>query len=301
MIFIFSNRNIINNNTWLGDDFNEQGNENMRIAKYVGGINARLNFYEENQAQTLPSEQVIHALEQSDKPCCIFIHGYNQSLQKNIDKCKEIESFGVNVVAFSWPSNPGPAGWVWKLKEYKRARQNATRSSVALERFFDKFNDHVLSSGQISNIQSLVVHSLGNYLFQSFVGGVGFAGQTAFLKNILLHQADVDSLNHEHWADKLIPYSRVMATINETDDVLDVSDIINPDRLGNTLQNLNSAGISYFNFGQLNDADDQHRLWIAPVIDNLNAKLFFTEIFNAKNVKTGHFNYDSGRNCYHVK
>lgn len=301
MIYVFSNRNIINNNSWLGDGFNTAGNDNIRVAKFISGATKKLKFYEETEGGKLPSRQVIDEIEESAKPCCIFIHGFNQSLSKNIGKCEEIESYGVNVIAFSWPSNPGPQQWWWKLKEYKAARQNARRSTVALERFFDKFNDHIEEVGQVNNIQSLVVHSLGNYLFESFISGSGYENQTAFLSNILLHQADVDSCGHQVWADKLTQNSRVMATINETDDILDYSDIINPDRLGNTLGNLNSSVIRYFNFGKLDAADDKHRLWIEPVTNNPNAKLFFQSVFTGRNVATGKLDFDAKRNCFHIE
>ncbi|WP_281559516.1 alpha/beta hydrolase [Thalassomonas sp. RHCl1] len=301
MIYVFSNRNIIKNNSWLGDGFNSEGNENIRVAKYISGSTKKLKFFEENESGILPSRQVINELEESDKPCCIFLHGFNQSLTKNMKKCEEIASYGVNVIAFSWPSNPGPQKWWWKLKEYKAARQNARRSTVALERFFDKFNDYMEETGSITNIQSMVVHSLGNYLLESFVSGRGYEGQTSFLKNILLHQADVDSKGHEIWADKISESSRVMATINETDDVLDFSDIINPDRLGNTLENLNSEVIKYFNFGRLDEADDKHRLWINPVTKTESVKSFFHSVFTGKKVKTGHLAFDYRRNCFHFE
>lgn len=297
MIYVFSNRNIENEN-WLGDEFHSVGNENISVSKYIDG---KLDFYKESESEKLPSMQVIEELEADSKPTCIFIHGFNQSLKKNLKKCEEIESYDVNVIAFSWPSNPGPQQWWGKLKEYRAARQNARRSTVALERFFDKFNNYLETTGQLKRIKSLVVHSLGNYLLQSFVLSLGYENQLGFLKNIMLHQADVDSLGHEIWADKLTENSRVLATINETDDILDYSDIINPDRLGNTLGNLNSKNIMYFNFGKIPEADDEHRLWKPPVSKNQSAKSLFELTFQGKKIITGHLDFDKRRNCYHVK
>ncbi len=300
MIYVFSNRNIVNNN-WLGDSFNTDSNENIRVAKYNSDTDKKLSFYEEIENQTLPSINVLREVESDDKPCCIFIHGFNQSLAKNLKKCEEIESYGVNVLAFSWPSNPGPQRWWWKIKEYKAARQNARRSTVALERFFDILSNYNNTNGGITQIKSMVVHSLGNYLLQSYVTGLGYENQMSFISNILLHQADVDSHNHEKWVDNLAVDCRVMATVNETDNTLDFSDILNPDRLGNTLGNLNSDLIRYFNFGKVHQAEDKHRLWIEPTINNINAKLFFESVFTGKKVKTGHFDYDQGRNCFHIE
>lgn len=300
MIFIFSNRNV-KENRWLGDNFNSNGSDNIRVAKYKPTPSEHLEFIPEVRNEKLPSIKVIEQLENSDKPCCIFIHGFNQSLTKNLKKCKEIESYGVNVIAFSWPSNPGPQKWWWKLKEYKAARQNARRSIIALERFFDKFNDHIENNGELKNIKSLVVHSLGNYLLQSFVSGIGYDKHLSFLKNIMLHQADVNSLGHEKWVDILATDSRVLVTINESDDVLDFSDIINPDRLGNTLGNLNSTKLQYFNFGRIKEARNKHRLWVSPTTRNKNAKELFKSTFQGKKVATDHFAFNRGRNHFNVR
>jgi len=298
MIYVFSNRNILNNN-WLGDNFNSDGNDNIRVAK--AQPDGKLDFYIEHESEIPPSLKVIKEIEKDQKPCCIFVHGFNQDWEKNFKKCKEIESYGVNVIAFSWPSNPGPQQWWGKLKEYRSAQKNARRSTIALERFFDKLSDYHSSTVGIKNIRSLIVHSLGNYLFQSFVSGLGFEQQVRFLNNILLHQADVNSIAHEIWADTLTANCRVLVTINETDDVLDFSDIINPDRLGNTLENLNSNLIKYFNFTSIPQANDKHRLWIPPTTENSNAKAFFVSVFKGKKVRTGHLDFDTRRNCFHIK
>lgn len=311
MIYVFSNRNLINNETWLGDNFNASGNDNLRVARYLPSSNsvasATLDFYDEIDGELLPSIQVFNEVELSDKPCCIFIHGFNQSLEKNMKKCEEIESYGVNVIAFSWPSNPGPQQWYRKLKEYKIARENARRSTIALERFFNKLNDYRIEKIEFKNIKSMMVHSLGNYLFQSFVSGLGYENQTAFLTNILLHQADADNHDHEKWINLLTSNNtsksnntHVMVTINESDDVLDISDLLNPDRLGNTLDNLTSQFITYINFGQLPEAKNKHKLWVNEVVVNDNAKHFFQSVFKGNEVETEHLVFDKNKNCFHI-
>lgn len=318
MIYIFSNRNIINNESWLGDDFNTSGNENLRVARYSNSPNSKatLDFYDEIEGELLPSTRVFNDVELSDKPCCIFIHGFNQSLEKNMKKCEEIESYGVNVIAFSWPSNPGPQQWYRKLKEYKVARENARRSTIALERFFNKLSDYQIEVESFKNIKSMMVHSLGNYLFQSFVSGLGYEHQTTFLNNILLHQADADNHNHEKWIELLIDknlvnshstdnvslntQTNVLVTINESDDALRVSDLLNPDRLGSTLENLTSDVITYINFGQLPEARNKHKLWVDEVIVNDNAKQFFQSVFKGEKVETEHLVFDKNKNCFHI-
>ena len=45
MIYVFSNRNIIKNGTWLGDEFNSESNENLRVAQYTSSPQPKLTFY----------------------------------------------------------------------------------------------------------------------------------------------------------------------------------------------------------------------------------------------------------------
>ena len=40
----------------------------------------------------------------NDKNWVLFVHAYNQSMSKNLEKCTELASNGLNVIAFSWPS-----------------------------------------------------------------------------------------------------------------------------------------------------------------------------------------------------
>lgn len=306
MIYIVTNRNIAqgqNDEKLFGDDFNAAGPEVLRIAEAVYDTGWNLTLLEENMDDIdslEPTYAVFDELFKDTRPCVVFIHGFNQSLEKNLKKCREIESYGVNVLAFSWPSNPGPDFILRKNKEYKRARKNARRSVFALERFFDKLESFVELKGSSGTFKTLAVHSLGNYLAQSFVQNPDFDNQTKVFKNILLHQADVDSMGHEKWVGKLGTNSRVLITINETDNVLDFSDIINPDRLGNTAANLRSDVAKYYDFTDAKGAEDSHRLWHEPASENGNIHVFFTRVFQGKNVKKTGVKYNPLMNAYEV-
>jgi len=306
MIFIVSNRNIVDGRTdehLFGDTFNSQGADVLRVAQanYYDGWNLDLLDEAMDDASIdEPTFQVFERLANDDKPCVVFTHGFNQSLQKNLKKCQEIESYGVNVIAFSWPSNPGPNFILRKVKEYKKARKNARRSAFALERFFDKLTRFVELNEGAGQIKTMLVHSLGNFLTQSFVQSPDFEYQTQVFKNILLHQADVDSQDHHLWVNKLAQGSRVLVTINESDDVLDASDVLNPDRLGNTAANLRSSLVRYYDFSSAHGANDSHKLWHEPAMNNDNIKLFFERAFHGKKVLSTGMEYLADKNCFRV-
>lgn len=321
MIHLVTNRNINGNKTnheMFGDDLSKVGDSVLRVAiaeKPSANTEWKLDLLSEDglsEDTPTPLEKVFAQVANDTKPCVFFIHGFNQSLKKNLSKCKEIEAYGVNVIAFSWPSNPGPEFFMYKVKEYRRAQKNARKSAIALERFFEKLDNYVQEIGNSGQIKTLVVHSLGNYLTQAFVSSLGFENQTSVFKNILLHQADVDSKGHEKWVDKIALNSRVIATINETDDTLDASDIINPDRLGNTAYNLNSKYVKYYNFTNVEEANDEHRLWLKYVDHNIwlndeggaaNNEVisdFFEQIFKGNKVNNSRFQYNSSLNCFEI-
>ena len=304
MIYIVSNRNVVGGRTnelLFGEDLNPEGSEIIRVAKaYFSNHSWELTLLLEN-GPVEPTEQIFDIVDADAKPCVIFIHGFNQSLEKNLKKCREIESYGVNVIAFSWPSNPGPNFILRKIKEYKKAQKNARRSAFALERFFDKLESFTEEKEKQGQIKTLVIHSLGNYLTQAFVQNPGFDQQTKIFKNIILHQADAHTQDHEMWTESLAVQSRVTVTINETDPVLDASDIINPDRLGNTARAFKSQKVKYYDFTDAKNTYLKHRLWAKPADENPNIRDFFKCAFHGKSITQINMDYNSSLNCYEVE
>lgn len=317
MIYVISNRNITNktDHKLFGDGFNSVSFDELRIAKATCNRSNNKDECKEWELELLPensgqpndtSYNVFRELRDAKNPetgkeipCVIFAHGFNQNLEKNLNKAREIEAFGVNVLAFSWPSNPGPP--IRKIKEYRKAQKNARRSAFAFERLMDKLSAFVEEGGKAGALKTLVIHSLGNYLLESFVKNPDFENQISFFKNILLHQADVDSEGHEEWVDKISKNCRVIATINESDDTLDYSDWINPDRLGNTVDNLNSKYANYYDFSEAKGANDKHRLWTIKENKNKNIPVFFENVFKGKKPGRKGIVYNPGHNCYELE
>ncbi|MEZ8738409.1 alpha/beta hydrolase [Photobacterium swingsii] len=315
MIYFVSNRNITDDSLLFGDNFNAQGAEVLRVAKAVQDNEGNFSLALMDEAPIMhngdiadevqtPLEAVFEQCDNADSPCVLFVHGFNQDIKKNLKKCREIEAYGVNVIAFSWPSNPGPNFILRKISEYKRARKNARRSAMAFERLLDKLNGFVETNRSKTRkqgqIQTLAIHSLGNYLMQSMVQVPDYDHQAAMFKNILLHQADADNPGHASWLDTLGQSSRVLVTVNETDDVLDFSDFINPDRIGNTAANMTAQYATYYNFTDAAGANDSHRLWHKPAVENPTIKHFFSRVFDGKNPVKAGMQFNGDLNCYNV-
>lgn len=305
MIFVISNRNITNRNDegLYGDDFNQVGQDLVSAAEATNDSGQwRLRRIPDTPG-IHPVKDVCNTLMDANEPWVLFVHGYNESQADNLAKAKEIEEYGVNVLCFSWPSNPGPNWWIFVGREYKKARFNARRSTLALELTLAAL-DEALKQRPVNKPMppvTLVVHSLGNTLLQHVVMSQEFDGEGRLFKNVLLHQADVANNIHAEWVSRLSDYSRVYVTLNENDIVLDAANIMETNRLGNTLSNLSARGAYYLNFTNANAVGQAHRLWAAPAAINQTVYSIFQKVLTGgrgENVVSG--TYDPNRNVYEV-
>lgn len=296
MIVIISNRDVHkekNDHRLFGDSFNQQGQDFLRIAtaENMGENIWKLKLLEEPKKfddLQPPSrkyfKKCLTETRKIKKPWVFFTHGFNQSFLKNLNKCKEIEQYGTNVVAFSWPSNPGPQPIWKKKKEYNRAQKNARRSVIALERTLEKLAAYMeeFSDNRCEVNFNMVVHSLGNYLFKNFVESDIFSSETRIFNNVILHEADCDNRDHILWLERMAEAGRVYVTINKRDYVLNMSDKVNPDRLGNTIRNLNAENASYIDFSGAKGVGKSHRLWHEPAAKNPKIHSIFEQLFTGE-------------------
>ena len=291
-ILIITNRNIrrrYKDHRAFGDDFNRKGPMELRMATAEkSGSKWRVDIVPEtgisatNKPSTRIFRQFRNNLIDKKRNCVLFVHGFNQDLKKNLEKCREIESYGVDVVAFSWPSNPGG----FKPIEYKRARRAAELSAPALDRVFEKLIDNFQALDEDEMLRckisyNFIAHSLGNYLFQNFIEKRLLDGETRFFDNIILHQADVNNRRHGRWVSQLRYARRIYVTHNEDDKVLDTSDIIMPNRLGNTTGNPEVRRARYVDFTDAKHVGRDHRLW-HEARRNKVVETFFSDVFNGR-------------------
>ncbi|MFA0813927.1 alpha/beta hydrolase [Microbulbifer epialgicus] len=183
---------------------------------------------------------------------CFFMHGFDKPFVKRLNQARRLEwRYGVKVVVFSWPSNPGGN----PVDEYKDASKIALASAGALASALEKVGRYMKKSlrnypAEKCNIKfSLLAYSLGNRLLYSYMGGSSDDEGANIFDNIILCQADVDRINHEHWVDRMSIGKRIYITINEDDGVLKKSEMVNRrERLGRASGHLYSEKALYFDF-----------------------------------------------------
>ena len=288
-ILVVTNRNIENRNsrdaTLFGEGVNSKGSAEIRLAwaEKIGG-NWKVDLFGEPRAfrtspvSNLPSSRAFTEfrtqLDTSNKDCVFFINGYNLTFIETLEQADDIQSrYDVEMVLFSWPANPG--GFIGL--DYPRSQAIASNSVIALDRTFDRLGrlvrEHIHYRCNCSF--NLLIHSLGNYLFKHFVRSPVFSGETRFFDNIVLNAPDVDSSSHAEWVNKLRYSRRIYVTINERDQILDASDIINQDRLGNTARNLNADRTVYVDFTDGDRVGKNHAHFTDSAKDNATVHSFF--------------------------
>lgn len=303
----------------FGEEINEKGPNELRLAnvnRLTGGTGktrkkdweVRLVAEPERVTQqNLPSkkefEAVLERCKKHNRNCLLFVHGYNKPFIETLEQGWRLqEKYDLEVVVFSWPSNPGGIA----IKEYKEAKLTAAASIGAVNSCIDKiyeymktpFNAKALLECNIS--LSLMTYSLGNFLFQGYIEGSAYDGETIAFSNIVLCQADCDSTGHEGWVEKIKSGKRIYITINEDDKILGWSDRnFQKNRLGQTTKNLIARNAVYFDFTESPNIGNTHQIWGEDT--NPAVYSFFKTVLNGGRAESiPDFLYDGRINAFRV-
>ena len=297
-ICIVTNRNIVDRG--FGEGTNALGIGEVRIATARLDKRRRLTVRtlpESEEDQTLPSyrlfSEYLDRLRKENTNVVLYVHGFNTSFRKSVLDALDIQrTYGVGVVLFSWPSNPG--GLV--VGEYGKARRAAEASSPAFDNTLEKFGRYIRIELEKENGTetdcdvsfNLMCYSQGNYLLRRFVESRHFQGETRLFCNAIMMQADVDSEGHEQWATatgKHRAFRRLYVTINEYDQVLRKSEKLNPDRLGCTAENLVGKRVRYFDFTDAPGIGRSHGFFKSSAMANTpgsQVRSFFESALNGR-------------------
>lgn len=330
MIIIISNRNINPNasdENLFGTGINPKGSNEVRLAQATFNNNQwNLSLVHEDEnltAENLPSRKLFNEIfegisNKTNKSNWLFhIPGYNSSVRGGLEASLELsQRYNVDVILFSWPAQP--SGTPISPDSYERQRQIAKDSANALDQVFAKLHSYIQEfsltdknrglGGLKSKLNfSLLSHSLGNFVVESYIRNPIFSGKVFLFDNIILHQADVDYDIHTEWIDKLILGNRIYVTINRNDGILEVSGAnrmlkggfknVN-NRLGNATKGLNGKSPIYIDFTKGGNVAKSHNLVLDvnnPVITTVFKGLFAgTKPFLDKN----NFPFNDKLNAY---
>lgn len=295
----------------FGEQLNAAGPNEIRLANVTMQDGQwRVNLVEEPPVLTeenLPSRRqfkaVLDRCKKEGKNCLFYVHGYNKPFEETLEQAWRLqERYGVEVVLFSWPSNTGG----FPIKEYKHVKRVARASAGALDSGFEKlaeyvrmpFNRDALLECGIS--LNLIVYSMGNFLFKSYIESAMHDDESNMFTNIILCQADCDNEGHEKWVDVIRAGKRIYITINEGDKILGWSDAnFQKDRLGRTVRNLVSRIACYIDITEGDNVGNTHQIWGKET--NATVEEFFRRVLNGmRGENTPGLSYDSRVNAYRM-
>ena len=248
---------------------------NTDYARKVKGSSGSV-FGSTNVFRRVREKMVTHS-----RDTIVFVHGYNVSFREALTSAARLKRQfstsrggpGVNVVAFSWPSD----GSMMPYIAYGNDRQDAAASGPAFARGLLKLAEFLRGSTPeeaCDHRLHLVAHSMGNYVLRHTVQE--YVRQSTgrpprIFDQVFLMAADEDDDAFEHDY-KLKPLTRLAKRVNvyfnNEDRAMAVSDKTkgNPDRLGDDGPRL-PRGIP----GKVSLID------VTPVVDGLVEHSYFID------------------------
>jgi len=337
MIIVISNRNVqsqYNDERIFGNSTSDEGLKLAEFHYLVQQIDDEFDWdvtddfddgepeetwqptvYSSGQEHQLFEKLVNSILEGRDgagRPWLMFLHGNNQDMRSNLVKCRKLKQIhDVNVIAFSWPSqphtfvqnakraardmlspldikhiieksSPGPAAMGFsffkelakkKKQDYEEAKVRAIATAPkfvkALTLIKTNLIDKLAANGKTIDF-SLLVHSLGNHVFENtqFPSNGSLNG---LFTNVIMHQADVHSTGHSQWiAERMLGIGKnAYVTVNYYDWVLWLSSLANEqDRLGMSRQELSAPNTTYFDMTEGVNVDNRHNFFHMKKMQN---------------------------------
>ena len=164
-----------------------------------------------------------------------FVPGYSSTTSSGLQKAKQLEEeYQANVMLFSWPADPPAA---IDTIRYPQAQAAARVSAIQLDRTLEGLNQFFTgplrqSSQPVGFRFCMLLHSLGNYVFESYARDPIYAGETSIFDTIVLHQPDISSPRLHEWIDKINFRDSLYLSYNKYDYVLRYSMLINDVRAG---------------------------------------------------------------------
>ena len=166
-----------------------------------------------------------------------FVPGYSSTASSGLQKAKQLEEeYQANVMLFSWPADPSSIT-INPIRAYREAQAAARVSAIQLDRTLEGLNQLFArplrqSSQPVGFRFCMLLHSLGNYLFESYVRDAIYGDETNIFDTIVLHQPDISQPRLHEWISKISFRDSLYLSYNTYDSVLRYSMLINDVRAG---------------------------------------------------------------------
>jgi len=165
----------------------------------------------------------------------------------------------------------------------KKIEEEATKRFPDDDEKWNKFFTTAADKGCPFTV-SLVLHSMGNYLFKHVMESSALRVDRLTFDNVVMVAADVNNSDHAPWVDCIAARNRIYITINEDDVALRASRIKAGEeqkaRLGHYPYNLYAQKAVYVDFTNASHVGDSHAYFEGKPLGNKAVKKFFQQAFD---------------------
>lgn len=264
----------------------------------------------------------------------LFVHGFNNDFEEVAKRCFGFaDSFpNLEVVAFTWPAN---GGGIKGVPDYLEDKRDAQASVVAFDRvlarmhaLLAKARTDMLEQARLHAARqfpgnaerqraylarrsetdcpfsvNLLLHSMGNYLFERTLKSSALRGATLLFDNVVMAAADVNNPDHSEWVEQVQVRNRLYVTINEDDMALRASRMKGGDeqlaRLGHYPYNLAARNTVYVDFTGVPHVGGSHAYFEGKPLANGKVKRFFqSALAGGRAEEDAGLVYDASRNLH---
>ncbi|QDU82966.1 hypothetical protein Pla163_00610 [Planctomycetes bacterium Pla163] len=283
----------------------------------------------------LVAHRVIDRARKAKRNVLFFVHGFNNDVKAVVERAEVLQrTYGVDVLAFSWPANGGGARGVL---DYKSDKRDARASTGALDRVLAKMADYLefynekhrdaawtaaaakfpenaeardawfaraLEANCKFTVNALF-HSMGNYLLKQLLKSTSSEGNRLIFDNVVLAAPDTNALDHDLWVDRIKARNRIYIAINERDYALAASRMKAGQeqlaRLGHCVHGLDAPSATYVDFTGAARVARSHGYFADDAVKrNERVRGFFQRAFNGQVAETS-LRYEIDRNLYRVR
>ena len=286
-------------------------------------------------ASAVVAERLRQKIRRSCRDVLLFVHGYNTNVEEALETALKLQrTYKLEVILFTWPANGG--GSLHGKVSYKSDKRDALASigalnsviakmkiyldefrkkdfDAALRSAYKRFPDSEDKQNEFANQAiheacpykiSLLLHSMGNYLFKHMMLSSVYVGNDLLFDNVILAAADTNNKDHTLWVDKIQRRNRVYITINENDYALRLSRMKGGEeqlaRLGHYPYQLSSQQTVYVDFTSAKYVDKAHNYFLGDPIQNNNVKRFFATVLTGGTVDEKLY-YDASNNLHYIE
>lgn len=246
--------------------------------------------------QIAPERVLIDRSARNTSDWIFYIPGYNSTLKSGLERAHDLEKFyAANIILFSWPANPSQGAIsIQSKKAYRHAQKSAKIAASRLNQCLRLIQSQFVKTidPELTDVKfnfCLLMHSLGNYVFQQSVSSLGGQDFPVQFDNVVLHQPDVDQFEK---SDFWLPESALKPgsadqhsyyiTFNEFDKILRTSELINGPRLGTPGSVSSLERVKFIDFTKARNAAGSHFFFAGSgnnIVDLVTWRIVKSDIF----------------------